>query len=44
MNLLNYDTWKIPLTIAINYISLKDAEDKCVMESRSKNKKDSILC
>ena len=31
INLQNSDTWKIQLTIAINFISSKDSEEKCVM-------------
>ena len=29
----NFDTWKIQLTIAINFISLKDAEEEHLMHS-----------
>ena len=29
------DTWKIQLAIAIIFISSKDAEEECVMRSRS---------
>ena len=32
------DTWKVPLTIAINYISSKDVEEVRVMQSKSNNK------
>ena len=37
IGLQNCDTWKIQLTIAINYISSKDAEEERVMHSRSNN-------
>ena len=37
IDLQNSDTWKIQLTIAINFISSKDAEEECVMHSRSNN-------
>ena len=37
IDLQNFDTWKIQLTIAINFISSKDAEEECVMHSRSDN-------
>ena len=33
----NSDTWKIQLTIAINFISLKDGEKERVMHSSSDN-------
>ena len=33
------DTWKIQLTLAINFISSKDAEEERVMHSRSNNVK-----
>ena len=33
----NSDTWKIQLTIAINFISLKDGEEERVMHSSSDN-------
>ena len=33
----NSDTWKIQLTIAINFISSKDAEEERLMHSGSKN-------
>ena len=36
-DLKNFDTWKIPLKIAINFISLKDVEEECVMHPRSDN-------
>ena len=31
----NSDTWKIQVTIATNFIYLKEAEEECVMHSRS---------
>ena len=37
IDLQNFDTWKIQLTIAINFISSKDAEEEHVMHSRSDN-------
>ena len=37
IDLQNSDTWKIQLTIAINFISSKDAEEAFVMDSRSNN-------
>ena len=37
IDLQNSDTWKIQLTIAINFISSKDAEEKRVMLSKSDN-------
>ena len=37
IDLQNYDTWKIQLTIAINFISSKDAEEDRVMHSRNNN-------
>ena len=33
----NSDTWKIQVTIAINFISSKDFEEECVMHSMSDN-------
>ena len=36
-DLQNSDTWKTQLTIAINFTSLKDAEEVHVMHSRSNN-------
>ena len=33
----NSDTWKIQLTISINFISSKDAEEKRLMHSNSDN-------
>ena len=32
------DTWKIQLTIAINFISSKDVDEESVMHSKSDNK------
>ena len=37
IDLQNSDTWKIQLTIAINFIYSKDAEEEHVMHSRSDN-------
>ena len=37
IDLQSSDTWKIQLTIAINFVSSKDAEEECVMHSRSNN-------
>ena len=37
INLQNSDTWKIQLTIAINFNSSKDVEERRVMHSRSNN-------
>ena len=37
INLQISDTWKIQLTIAINFISSKDANEKCLMHSKSNN-------
>ena len=37
INLQNSDTWKIQLTIAINFNSSKDVEERRVMHSRSDN-------
>ena len=37
IDLQNSDTWIIQLTIAINFISSKDAEEERVMHSRSDN-------
>ena len=37
IDLQESDTWKIQLTIAINFISSKDAEKECVMHSKSNN-------
>ena len=36
-NLKNSDTWKIQLTIAINFICSKDTNEKCVIHSKSNN-------
>ena len=33
----NSDTWKIQVTIATNFIYSKEAEEECVMHSRSDN-------
>ena len=37
IDLQNSDSWKIQLTIAINFISSKDAEEERAMHSRSGN-------
>ena len=37
IDLQNSDTWKIPITIAFNFISLLDAEEERVMHSTSNN-------
>ena len=37
INLKSSDTWKIQLTIAINFISSKDAEEERVMHSKNDN-------
>ena len=37
IDLQNSDTWKNPLTIAINLISLKNAKEERLMHSRNKN-------
>ena len=37
INLHKYDMWKIQLTIAINFISSKDIDEECVMDSKSDN-------
>ena len=37
INLQSSDTWKIQLTIAINFTSSKDTEEECVMHSTSDN-------
>ena len=37
-NLEKSDTWKIQLTIAINFISSKDVDEEHVMHSKSNNK------
>ena len=39
INLQEPDTWKIQSTIAINFVSSKDAEEKHAMHSKSENKK-----
>ena len=39
IDLQNSDAWKIQLTIAINFISSKDAEEERVMYSRRDNTK-----
>ena len=37
IDLQQSDTWKNYLTTAINFISSKDAEEECVMHSKSDN-------
>ena len=37
INLQKSDTWKIQLTIAINFISSKDVDEEHVMNSKSNN-------
>ena len=37
INLQNFETWKIRLTIAVNFISSKNAEEERVIHSRSDN-------
>ena len=37
INLQKYDTWKIQLTIAINFISSKDNDEDHVMRSKRDN-------
>ena len=37
IDIQNSDTWKIQLTIAINFIFSKDTEEKCVIQSTSDN-------
>ena len=37
IDIQNSDTWKIQLTIAINFISSKDAKEEHVMYSKSNN-------
>ena len=39
INLQKSDAWKIQFTIAINFISSKEAEDEHVMHSRSNKMK-----
>ena len=38
INLQKYDTWKIQLTIVINFISSKYVDEERVMHSKSNNK------
>ena len=35
--LQNSDTWEVQLTVAINFISSKDAEEECIMHPKSSN-------
>ena len=37
IDLQEFDTWKIQLTIAINFISSKDAEEERIMHSKGDN-------
>ena len=37
IDLQSSNTWKIQLTISVNFISSKDTEEKCVMYSASDN-------
>ena len=37
IDLQSSDTWKIQLTIAINFISSNDVEEGCVMHSTNDN-------
>ena len=37
IDIQNFNTWKIQLTIAINFISSKDVEEQRVMHSSSNN-------
>ena len=37
IDLQTSDTWKIKLTIAINFISSKDAAEECVLHSQGDN-------
>ena len=37
IDLQNFDTWKIQLTVAINFISSKNVEEEHVMHSTSDN-------
>ena len=37
IHLQSSDTWKVQLTIAINFIASKDTEEEHVMYSRSEN-------
>ena len=39
IDLRNSDTWKTQWTIAVNFISSRDAEEECLMHSYSENKK-----
>ena len=39
IDLRNSDTWKTQLTIAVHFISSRDAEEECLMHSHSENKK-----
>ena len=37
INLQKFDTWKIQLTIAINFISSQDVDEELVLHSKSDN-------
>ena len=39
IDLQESDTWKIQLIVAVNFIFSKDAEEECVMHSKSDNMK-----
>ena len=39
-NLKIFDTWKIYVTIAVNFVSSKDTDEKCLMHSKSNNTND----
>ena len=42
-NLKKFDTWKIQLTIAINFISSKDNDKERVMHSKNDNGKQILM-
>ena len=44
INLQNFDTWKIQLTIASNFISSKDSDEECIMHSNSNSIKFTSYC
>ena len=37
INLQEFDTWKIQLTLAINFTPSKDVDEECAMHSKSNN-------
>ena len=39
-NLKIFDTWKIYVTIAVNFVSSKDTDEKRLMHSKSNNTND----